>query len=87
MIGSDKFAFVPRSTPKVTKEETLQLFETFLDFTTKHIQQFDLWCRILKYQFLTTLYPTVCKQLGWIDKNDSNILFSLLFSFFCSFIK
>jgi hypothetical protein len=78
--GPDKFAFVPRTT-KSTKEECLELFGLFLDFIGKHSQQFDLWIRVLKHQFLTTLYPNIAKQLGWIDKNDSTILLHLFLFF------
>jgi hypothetical protein len=84
--GPDKFAFVPRTT-KPTKEESLELFGLFLDFIGKHSQQFDLWIRVLKHQFLTTLYPSIAKQLGWIDKNDSTILLltSVFFFLFCAY--
>lgn len=71
LSSPDKFALIPRAVPRTTKEETLEFFGIFLDFITKHSQQFDLWIRVFKYQFVTTLYPGIAKQLGWIDKNDN----------------
>ncbi len=63
------FVPLPSSTPP-TKQETESIFALYLHFVGNRLNEFRFWFDLLKHQFLTILYPSVCKRMGILTDND-----------------
>ena len=87
-IGGDRTCFLQRlnGATRGSKEETFEMFSYFLDFISRHLNNFELWFKILRTYFLTIFFPNVCKDIGLVDKEESKFIVSLRITYFLMLI-
>lgn len=67
----DPKLFIPLpATTLPNKQDTVEMFELFLQFIGSRLSEFPFWFELLRNQFLKILYPSVCKRMGLLGPND-----------------